>query len=74
MNRKVIREINRIIMEDVGKRLNSVWDLEQRAKSILNEGQGGDFYKGFLRAIEMLRERGLLKERPVSEEDFPVED
>ena len=62
MKHKAMRKINKIITRDMGKRLDTVWDLEQRARDIIENGDGGDFYRGFLRAIEMLRERNLLKE------------
>lgn len=62
MRKKIMRQVNELMMQDIGKRSSTVGELERRAKSIIKNRGGGDFYKGFLRAIVMLRERDLLKE------------
>ena len=63
-----LREINKLLAKELtNKKVLQVIDLEDQAKNMLNtmkqEGKiEYQFYRGFLRAIELLREKQLLKE------------
>jgi hypothetical protein len=63
-----LKEINKLLAKELtNKKVLQVIDLEDQAKGMLNtmkqEGKiEYQFYRGFLRAIELLREKQLLKE------------
>ena len=63
MSKKTLRKINSLL-GSMGKELRTVAELEQRAKELMEANQDSQhhFFKGFLRAIAMLRERELLRE------------
>jgi len=63
----VIDELNAMVRKEISQKAISVIELEERAKSLMkvmkkNEREEYHFYRGFLRAIEMLRQHNLLKE------------
>lgn len=63
-----LKEINELLARELtNKTVLQVIDLEDQAKRMLSQmKQEGkieyQFYRGFLRAIELLREKKLLKE------------
>lgn len=61
-----LREINKLIAKDLKKKL-TIQDLEEQAEMVLERGdlteESKQFYKGFLRAFEILRKYGFIKER-----------
>ena len=61
---EVLKEINKLLAQDLTKKL-TIDDLEQQAKDVLEHGnlnsENKQFYKGFLRAFEILRKYGFLK-------------
>ncbi len=63
-----LNEINKLLSRELtNKKVLQVIDLEDQAKHMLTQmKQEGkieyQFYRGFLRAIELLREKKLLKE------------
>jgi len=62
--KQTLRKINKLLAKDLAKKL-TVNDLEQHAKSVLEYGnlsnENKQFYKGFIRAFEILRKYGFLE-------------
>lgn len=64
--KKALRQINKLLAQDLKKKI-TVKDLEDQAKAVLETSslttQQKEFYRGFLRAIELLRKYKFLREK-----------
>lgn len=64
--KSALEEINKLVAKDLRKKI-TIRNLEEQAESVLEHGdlteENKRFYQGFLRAFEILRQYGFIKER-----------
>ena len=63
--RKLLKNLNALVAQELNKKV-TVADLEEHARNVYEQGDltplQHEFYRGVLRAFELLRKNKLLKE------------